>query len=208
MCVCANKRIKGPLCLWEDDWWGERSCPFSVSLGWPRVWVLRREADAHRWAAASPPLLFHYLPFTPSSIHMNSAHFNSQELKSGLFRELPIWPPQMMKWNKIKNMNNLSINIFLFRPQQTNTATQSVHACPRRAKNTALLRFFADTWGCGRARHQIAYNNRTKQLSCFGHIVQEQYDARWFGHLRCCPCLEIRKCRKNEKTNKRKKTNM
>lgn len=107
-----------------------------------------------------------------------------------------------LKWwseIKLKNMNNLSKNIFPFRPQQTNTATQSVHACPRRAKNTALLRFFADTWGCGRARHQIAYNNRTKQLSCFGHIVQEQYDARWFGHLRCCPCLEIRKCRKNEK---------
>lgn len=49
-CVCPNTRMKGPLCLWEDDWMGERCCPFSVSLGWPHVWVLQRGADAHRWA--------------------------------------------------------------------------------------------------------------------------------------------------------------
>lgn len=30
-CVCPNKRIKGPLCLWEDDWWGRDLTP-SLSL--------------------------------------------------------------------------------------------------------------------------------------------------------------------------------
>ena len=30
-CVCPNKRIKGPLCLREEDWWG-RDLPLSLFL--------------------------------------------------------------------------------------------------------------------------------------------------------------------------------
>lgn len=84
MNVCVSKQTNQRAVVFVGRWlvrlrwWGGGLYP--PPFLWPRVWVLRREADAHRWAAVSAPFcaLFHYLPFTPSSIHKNLVCRDSQ----------------------------------------------------------------------------------------------------------------------------------
>lgn len=79
-CVCPNRRMKGPLCLWEDDWMGGGH--FAPSLCDPHVWVLQRGAEAHRWAVLSLFLTHtrthtykhaHAVFFFKAKMHFNSA---------------------------------------------------------------------------------------------------------------------------------------
>lgn len=82
VCVQTNES-KGPLCLWEDDWWG-RDLPPSLFLSGltPRLSPAVRGRDTQMGCSLSSLSLlslFHYLPFTPISIHTNSAPFNSTQ---------------------------------------------------------------------------------------------------------------------------------
>lgn len=86
MNACVSKQTNQRAVMFVGRWVavGERSWPFSVSLGWPRVWVLRRGADAHRWAAVplSAPLALSLSAFySPVRFMPHSARFDSHEIR-------------------------------------------------------------------------------------------------------------------------------
>lgn len=149
MRVCPNKRIKGPLCLWEDEWrWGRDLGP-SLSL-WADPAFESCGAGPTRTDGLQSSCrllsLSHYLPFTPrfdscriqrASILTNSGlkkkkkppvfkrHWDFEEIKNIFLKKISIYPVRC-----IQKRSSLGV----FSTTNKSTATQSVHACPRQTK--------------------------------------------------------------------------
>lgn len=151
MRVCPNKRIKGPLCLWEDEWrWGRDLGP-SLSL-WADPAFESCGAGPTRTDGLQSPCrllsLSHYLPFTPrfdscriqrASILTNSGLKRRKKRKAqslndtGILKKLKIYLFFKKNLNLCSKVHPKAILPgCVFHNKQINT--QSVHACPRQTK--------------------------------------------------------------------------